>query len=539
MIIKATSGKINHTNGGARVTREGMNAISDILIANMEPLGLPKIMCGMLISSVSDHMVTIEGDTQGKLTKRIAKFTAQHFDHKLPPEVVSEIGNIANANLVKGTLFDITDVFDWDDGDFRDSGSCFWGSNAMARDMIASVGGLAIRVWDSRHTNVGISRAWILQEAKFLVVFNAYGVVSLSQYGALLGDYLGLPYREIRMTNDGCDGGDLYINRGIAYIVGTSRYDSYDPNICTVKGEYYWSCHSCLTCYHCGLDEIDERSDDYRVVDGEIYCNDCFRDNVYTCQYCGDLRMKTDRPENVPDDLRSDICLDCLSHMVKCVFCDRNIVSGQNTSIYDHDTGLKVGYGCSRCSQAESGYKLCRICNHRYSAEGMTTYHDLTRDRGYPACGICTSKYTIMCDTCGRLVKYRGEQTHSTCADCRHISEMDQVREEIGYKVGDLVKISDNRCACAKWIGDPCDWGQIRRVKEITTSHSKLDTHPETIAIIRVDSITSDSFSYHCNNCLTRCDPPTTVTRTLEDTLITATQASASSDMFVRYTREE
>lgn len=71
----------------------------------------------------------------GSLTKRLSKWYHTHYKDDMSEDTLTKIGNIFHKEIPKSQryIFDITKTFNWNAGDFADSGSCFWGSNARAR----------------------------------------------------------------------------------------------------------------------------------------------------------------------------------------------------------------------------------------------------------------------------------------------------------------------------------------------------------------------------------------------------------------------
>jgi hypothetical protein len=140
--------------------------------------------------------------------------------------VISEIGNIARANIVpsKEYYMDFDDELDWEDGEFGDSGSCYWGDRWGARNMLRDHGSFAIRFFNRRITPVsnkekfdGFGRAWIVPDIPFegsMVTFNAYpgGDLTTNTVALILSQLFSLPYKRIRLSNLGSTDRLLYIN---------------------------------------------------------------------------------------------------------------------------------------------------------------------------------------------------------------------------------------------------------------------------------------------------------------------------------------
>lgn len=120
------------------------------------------------------------GSYQGTLPKRIQKFLFNTQKHKLTPEQISELGNIAQRWLPKTDEWEIDFVkeFDWEAGDFGDSGSCFWGDRRETKWWLKEVGAYALRRLRPNTRELGYGRCWILTHESVpdgFVVFNGYG----------------------------------------------------------------------------------------------------------------------------------------------------------------------------------------------------------------------------------------------------------------------------------------------------------------------------------------------------------------------------
>lgn len=149
---------------------------------------------------------------EGSLPKRLAKEVKRQTGVKLSNDTLGKIGSLADKHCPKTSqyTFDITETIDWQDGDFGDSGSCYWGCHASARYKLQSQhNAFAIRFYDGRR---GMGRAWIVVQDGKAFLFNAYGV-NLTTQSRVLAQHLGAQYGELdSLLNQGNDSGDLWIN---------------------------------------------------------------------------------------------------------------------------------------------------------------------------------------------------------------------------------------------------------------------------------------------------------------------------------------
>ena len=163
-------------------------------------------------------LVTEKVSYVGTFAKRVSKFYHKTLSLKCPPEFIQEIGNISRAHSSDAVTYDFEFVnrIDWQDGDFGDEGSCWWGDYEEARPLLLENGGLAIRFY--RET-VGLGRAWIVPRGETFIVFNGYGFASDSTLiiARVMAQFLGLSYSRISLMNHN---NRMYINNDAGYIIG-------------------------------------------------------------------------------------------------------------------------------------------------------------------------------------------------------------------------------------------------------------------------------------------------------------------------------
>jgi hypothetical protein len=244
-----------------------------------------------------DDFEPVWATRRGTIPKRLTNHCYKRHQIKLTPSQVSELGNIArrNASDAKTYILDFNRTIDWSHGDFGDRGSCYWGDKIGALDMIRDNGGYAIRAWKMNTTlpdgerpltydNVsGYARAWIAPISdNRLVLWNGYGETSLT-FARLLALKFACAYKRISLTNNGSDGGTLWINGGgSSYIIGAwpkiEKVTDHDLQW-EESDDDYVVCHAC-----------DERlSEDTRYLayarSGAeyYYCGDC----SFECARCG------------------------------------------------------------------------------------------------------------------------------------------------------------------------------------------------------------------------------------------------------------
>ena len=300
---------------------------------------------------------------QGTLPKRVAKVIRKELGVNLPPNIMGGMGEVLRSHCPENHIvhYDVTQDFDWEDGDFGDEGSCYWGCRTVARDMIREVGGFAIRLYEGSYGG-GSARCWgvrVPEEDNVVALFNSYGSSragkldskKIVNFARILAFVLGQSYQ---ITPDLCNYGssdnDLWINGGSGVLVGPpatlekfegemvdlrvpqprTRFYLGQGEWCdccedTRSTEYYASidrylCDHCRAyhyndCHHCGTLVND---DDTYAVGGEWWCCDCYHRHSFSCGSCGE-RYHIDNLVNVGG---SDWCSTCArDYAVECPRC--------------------------------------------------------------------------------------------------------------------------------------------------------------------------------------------------------------------------
>jgi hypothetical protein len=257
--------------------------------------------------------VVPQGEYAGTFPKRIRNYYYKVHGLKCPDEFVTGIGNIArrHSESNESYTFEFVNHFDWNAGDFGDRGSCYWGSNAAAKDMLRDNGGLAIRFYDANGN--GYARAWLVEiEDGMFIIFNGYGFPSDStlNIARIFALYMNLNYREIDLSN--AYGDTLYINGGSGFVIGkTEQIEDMDSY------EFEWEDYYSYYCEHCG--EHVHEDDVYYGANDLPYCQSCFYELFDNCYRCGETYWQDEITYTADEQY---ICRYCLErHYVRCDHC--------------------------------------------------------------------------------------------------------------------------------------------------------------------------------------------------------------------------
>lgn len=167
----------------------------------------------------------------GNYTKRLSRYAYKEFSLKLPPEVVSEVGNIARAHSA-GIDFeiDVTRNLNLPAEDFAHADSCYWQSYSSSRCTLKSNGGFGLRTFGDGGWRPVKGRAWVIplrkdgddnlvptfntEASDAFIVFNGYGDLSGYSAARIMAHMAGMTYRKV-----GFSGSPMYVNGDSGYLV--------------------------------------------------------------------------------------------------------------------------------------------------------------------------------------------------------------------------------------------------------------------------------------------------------------------------------
>lgn len=325
---------------------------------------------------------------KGKILKRFAKHFKEQNGFALGNEVMGILGDKIQYYLSQDTndhVMDFTDIFDWNDGDFGKSGSCWWNEYKESLPTFENGGGWAVRFYQNEDDTSGIGRTWIYPANGFLVCFNSYGTSRANTSKAikalfnLHGITLHYTAREVYNSQD----------NNIPYINGDTGFILYPEPMTESEVESYLNSQ--------GFD-----------LDMEV-----IEDERETCNNCG-TRMDEYEGNYIHDSLYCDRCTSNLfSFCEKCEeYCDRNDVH----EVRDH----RFEYVCEYCAK-RLGLKMCDECD-KYSEETIQTFE------GNDLCEHCQDGL-YHCDKCEEYYEnVRGDE----CPNCED-NEIEETEESVYF----------------------------------------------------------------------------------------------------------
>lgn len=171
---------------------------------------------------------------QGNFTKRLSRHAYKTHGLKVPPEMISAVGNIASEHS-RAVDFNVEVTRDLNQSaaDFYHEDSCWWQSYYHGRCALKTNGGFGLRTFSDRSDMYGAQvrgRAWVMplkqnengslsptfdtvNPAAF-VVFNGYGDLQGYTGARIVAHMAGWTYRKVEFH---CD--PMYVNSGVGYLV--------------------------------------------------------------------------------------------------------------------------------------------------------------------------------------------------------------------------------------------------------------------------------------------------------------------------------
>lgn len=211
-----------------RIDSEGINRIYNLLRNYKADGGYVRSAAGAV-----NEMDPRWQMKSGNFTKRLQSLVYKNYKVKLPPEIVSEVGNIATQHTAQAGSVDIeiTRNLNRPAREFGNAGSCWWGGYSSSRCALKSNGGFGLRSFDKDGNVKG--RCWVLplkfnketkkfkqtfntMEADAFFAFNGYGDLAGYEPARLLAHMQGVTYKKIgfRPTDEG-----WYINNGSGFLI--------------------------------------------------------------------------------------------------------------------------------------------------------------------------------------------------------------------------------------------------------------------------------------------------------------------------------
>lgn len=172
---------------------------------------------------------------EGNFTKRLSKLAHKNHALKLPPTLVTQVGNIARDNSQGSEIeIEFTRDLNLPAEDFYHEDSCWWQSYSESRCSLKSNGGIGLRTFGGTKWEPVSGRAWVMPlradedgalhptfdavSADAYMVFNGYGDLQGYTPARVVAGMTGMTYRKINF-----DCSPMYINGNSGYLVASEE----------------------------------------------------------------------------------------------------------------------------------------------------------------------------------------------------------------------------------------------------------------------------------------------------------------------------
>lgn len=261
-------------------------------------------------------------ESEAKAGKAMAAHLYKTFGLSMTNELKSEIGSLISRHTDEFTYhFEIIalgsrNFWWWEEGDYGDDGSCYWGEREFARELLVEHEAYAVRIYHEDSHEHGAGRCWLFPiDKNHLVIWNGYmDIYGLSRdtlhFANMLSVFLNTQYNRIDLTNNRESGGILYINNGIGFIVGphADKYTSYDLE---------WPVEDTVCCVSCDCSVPQSQG---IVINGEWVCHECRNEHYSRCNSC---RVWVNDEFTTEVEGHGTYCDTCThNHTTRCASCE-------------------------------------------------------------------------------------------------------------------------------------------------------------------------------------------------------------------------
>lgn len=406
LIRRYYANKYNEADSAYWSIRRESNDTSKIDSARQE-MQSKEALYGKVTDVNRDHFHSAIGselvNKQGKFAKRFIRHFKDMTGENLPNEIISQIGNLITEGLNKEAsthYVDVTNDFNWDDGDFGHSGSCWFDSDQYptSLDSLLNVNGYCLRKFDERGYDEG--RLWfipsVLDGQEVFITFNAYGYDGENREASkilaqLLQEVSGIKYICTSIDFESSySSSAMYINPGQMIVYpDTMRIDrdsEFTMRIRKIEGDHYDRIVENDDSYYC--ERCNERLSEDEVYsdDSGFYCESCYDDLYTRCNHCGDT-LARDTSEVYTSESGYDFCESCYTD--KYAFCE-----SCESEVENDDLVIIDGQGyCESC--ADDRTVKCHNCDQRVDSDEIKTFE------GQYYCEACIDEVSFTCPSCG------------------------------------------------------------------------------------------------------------------------------------------
>lgn len=161
---------------------------------------------------------------KGRIARRINRILYTHCREDMNENAARYLESATTQYRIGGKWARIATNIDWQDGDYADQNSCYWGFNIHHRAALIAAGAGAVQVKADPTSDRGLGRALLLPHRNRAFLFNAYGLelaAFVQIYRYLVAGY-DLHYKEVefhaRVDDPQMGRTAIYINHDTAYV---------------------------------------------------------------------------------------------------------------------------------------------------------------------------------------------------------------------------------------------------------------------------------------------------------------------------------
>lgn len=214
------------------ISQEGMYSIRDLIQSaryTMPGKWTEKERAALIpLSYALPELGTRWQTKEGNLTKRLSRLAYKKWGLKVPPDVLTQVGNLARQHSVGADYaIEVTRDLNLSADDFYHEDSCWWGSHASSMCAFKSNGGFGMRTFNNYSVT---GRAWVMplkvrdgglvptfetMSPDAFVVFNGYGDLEGYTPARIMAQMSGMTYRKVDFSTQG----SMYVNGDSGYLV--------------------------------------------------------------------------------------------------------------------------------------------------------------------------------------------------------------------------------------------------------------------------------------------------------------------------------
>lgn len=216
----------------------GMQAIKRLLYRMEDPNTGERLMDAVAANCALDTIGDTWHGEKGNFTRRLSRELHKTYKVKIPPGVLTEVGNVAKQHSSDTSEWSVAFTRDLNlsASDFCHEDSCWWGCYHESRCSLKNWGGIGMRAFDEYGNPVG--RAWVQPldadlapthdalGAHAYMVYNCYGTLDEAKAARIVAHLTSKTYGKTAYTAD-----TQYVNGNVGWIVADAATAEPKPHV--------------------------------------------------------------------------------------------------------------------------------------------------------------------------------------------------------------------------------------------------------------------------------------------------------------------